>query len=317
VVLAINDPSGFRNTPKVLQFGSERGVRTPCRFFPLGDLEENFQTMAAHRVRLDPAAVSDQIRSMRQIQVANVGVTCVVTVRYRSKDYAVFSVRPNRELAHICGYVDGDTPFREAAIDELSEEFLVMLGEDTFCPSQSFGFPYRAKTLPFYWEVNIRENPERLAWVPSLHSDLRYDHSNNDFSGGPQGVSSAPLHASGAGIYIDPFSSSAQVVYHFAVSLESEISLPVSLMHSEDRFEAGRLVTEVRSPLVLVELCSGSLVEGYTLQDGELRPFDLEGMRFHVGMSEVGADGVCQTESISWEGLRRYRVRAAAPFLAG
>lgn len=280
--LGSKDPSKFRSKSYFLTRENDK-----FHISPLGKLD-TFSDMIQKRVETSPESVEDTLTN-KPLYLANIGVTVLVTVRFRNREFAVFSQRPNGQLAHICGYTPAECTFSETAKREFLEEFIIKEGENYLLSSADQKSPYDdVRFVQGAWNYKFHEEFTDFSWVPSIAYKVYGEQID--------GQEELPFL-----MYLDPYSSSAQAVFGCTVFLpEGEFSL----LHAEDKFQDGALISQIDSPLILAEIEEGLLSgDAYTMTGGSLERIQLANSTFHAGMCKTSPNAVCQSDHTTWEQL--------------
>jgi hypothetical protein len=283
-MLGSKNPSEFRSIGFAIQRHGDRFQILPSKNL------DNFVEMTRRRVSMSPESYERILNSGESLSLANIGITVPVTLSFQNRKFAVFSRRPNGQLAHICGYTPAGSTFSETARKEFLEEFIIQEGQNYLLATQDKDSPY--DDVEFLhgtpWSYTFEEHISDFTWVPSI--------TNKMYGECIDGQEELPFL-----MYLDPYSSSAQAVFGCTVFLpEGEFSL----LHAEDKFQDGALISQIDAPLILAEIEEGLLSgDAYTMTGGSLERIQLANSTFHAGMCKTSPNAVCQSDHTTWEQL--------------
>jgi hypothetical protein len=292
-VFNISDPSVFRS----------QAYKLKCSPLGVMQLEEygkplTFVEMQKLRTAKSPDEMRQELED-GECTLANVGVTVFTIVSYQGADYAVFTRRPNGQLAHICGYTSAGVSFADMAKAELAEELIVKLG-DRYLSNTNLPFAYASvvdveiATWPFAISEGVKSMTAPVARSGAM---LVNDGTDSGFVSG---------ELSPKGLYLDPFTSSAQRLFYARIELPD---LPITLLQTEETLKSqsdGTFVLKASEgqPIWLFPIVgdgNGDAIDvdrAFTLIDGKLCPMDISNAEFHQGMARVDCFGICQSESV-------------------
>ncbi|MEO0686650.1 MAG: hypothetical protein AAFY76_16805, partial [Cyanobacteria bacterium J06649_11] len=203
--------------------------------------------------------------------LANLGICIALELEMpNGRRFAVFTRRGEQQncLALISGYWDisSDPTPDDCARRELLEEFLIFdKSQEKFLTPQGFDFPYKECPNNTSTTWTLKPTSNSVSWVPSAQLQT--------------------LGITKSHIYIDPSTSSAQVVYGYYAKFSALENL--SICHAEDQpDEHGNMVTSIRNgAIILLEITNQHLSHNtYALEDGKLTLVNLPNDTNHRGM---------------------------------
>jgi hypothetical protein len=296
-ILRSTDPSQFTSSAYWLEM-DPMGIATLNK---TGD-PMSFAEMLKLRKKQTPEEMLKTLQDDQGLLLANVGITVALTVSFRGERYAVFTERPNGQLAHICAYTKADETFYEAACRKVADELLIKKGS-AFYSNAYLPLPFADVEHIEYSGIAMVSQSKLLPWwMPTIQHGLWLL---------PDGVSldESKSLPECAGLYIDPSSSSAQKVFSAYVELpDADITLQ-QLDEQLATIDGKPALIAREGELLWLFKLNGSeidLSEGYHLIDGCLFTLDCEDAIFHPGMVSTNAYGICETESV---GIRDIETR--------